>query len=109
MSTLLTIETIDPNLMVNDLHPSSQYYISVSICNYIDCGPSSSPIFIETPSSSSKFLLNSLNKNKIYSIQDPDIPIIISQPINKSLLLNCPLTNSWRHRYFIPHPFLPFI
>jgi hypothetical protein len=52
MSTLTTIETIDPNLILNNLHPSSHYYISVSICNYFDCGPSSSAINIETPSSS---------------------------------------------------------
>jgi len=52
MSTLLTIETLNPSLTLNDLHSSSQYYISVSICNYFDCGPSSSAINIETPSSS---------------------------------------------------------
>jgi hypothetical protein len=38
-----------------------------------------------------------------FSIEDFDIPITISHPINKPLLLNCPLTNSWRHRYHT-HP-----
>jgi hypothetical protein len=52
LSTLMTIETINPNLTLNNLHSLSQYYISVMICNYFDCGPSSSAINIETPSSS---------------------------------------------------------
>ncbi len=81
MSTLITIETINPNLVIDNLHSSSQYYISVVICNHIDCGPSSSAINIQTPSSS-------------------DIPITIAHPINKPLLLNCPSTSSWLHRYF---------
>jgi hypothetical protein len=52
MSTLTTIETIDTNLILSDLHSSSQYYISVSICNFFDCGSSSLAIGIEIPSSS---------------------------------------------------------
>ena len=55
MSTLMTIETSNPTLTISNLQLSSQYYISVMICNYFDCGPSSAAISIETPSSS-KFL-----------------------------------------------------
>jgi hypothetical protein len=52
MSTLSTIETVNPYLIVNDLHSSSEYYMSVTVCNYFDCGPSSVAIRIETPSTS---------------------------------------------------------
>lgn len=52
MSTLTTIETMNTNLILPNLHSSSQYFISVSICNYFDCGSSSFAIDIKTPSSS---------------------------------------------------------
>jgi hypothetical protein len=52
MSTLTIIETIDANLILSHLHSSSQYFISVSICNYFDCGPSSLAIDFKTSSSS---------------------------------------------------------
>jgi hypothetical protein len=52
MSTLTIIETININLIIYNLHSSSQYFISVSICNYFDCGSSSLPINIKTPLSS---------------------------------------------------------
>ncbi len=60
MSTLLTIETINSNFIFNNLHSSSQYYISVSICNYFDCGPSSSAINIEIPSTSKFYRIISI-------------------------------------------------
>ncbi len=80
MSTLITIETINPNLVIDNLHSSSQYYISVVICNYIDCGPSSSAIHIEIPASN-------------------NIPITVVHPINKPLVLHCPSISSWLNRY----------
>jgi hypothetical protein len=52
MSTLTIIETINTNLILYNLHSSSQYFISVSICNYFDCGSSSLTIDIRTASSS---------------------------------------------------------
>ncbi|UJR35713.1 hypothetical protein I4U23_028463 [Adineta vaga] len=99
MSTLLTIETINPNLIIDTLHSSSKYYISVTVCNYFDCGPSSLAMRIETPSLGF------------------DMASIIVHPINQPLLLDCPSKNSWSHSYkplhqyilnnnslFIPHP-----
>ncbi|CAF0794841.1 unnamed protein product [Rotaria sordida] len=80
MSTLITIETINSTLILNNLHLSTEYHISVSICNFFDCGPSSLAINIETP------------------LSNLDIPITIAHPINKPLLLNCPLTKSWMHK-----------
>ncbi|CAF4516635.1 unnamed protein product [Rotaria sp. Silwood1] len=80
MSTLRTIETINSTLTLNNLHLSTEYYISVTICNSFDCGPSSLAINIETP------------------LSNFDMPITISHPINKPLLLDCPLTNSWLHK-----------
>ncbi|CAF1443327.1 unnamed protein product, partial [Adineta steineri] len=77
MSTLVTMETINSNLIFHNLHSSSQYYISVAICNYFDCGPSSKAIHIETPFS------------------NLDMPITVIHPITKPLLLNCPFTKSW--------------
>ncbi len=52
MSTITTIETTNTNLILSNLHSSSLYYISVAICNYLDCGSSSAAIDIRTPSSS---------------------------------------------------------
>jgi hypothetical protein len=52
MSTLNTIETTNTNLVLHNLHSSSRYFISVSICNYFDCGSSSFAIDIKTPSTS---------------------------------------------------------
>ena len=49
MSTFLTMETINPSLIIDNLHSSSQYYMSVAVCNYFDCGPSSLAIRVETP------------------------------------------------------------
>ena len=62
MSTLTTIETIDSNLILSNLHSSSQYFFSVSICNHFDCGSSSSTIHIRTPILSSNRLSSSNNK-----------------------------------------------
>ncbi|CAF3590109.1 unnamed protein product [Rotaria sordida] len=76
MSTLTTIETIKTNLILYNLHSSSQYFISVSICNYFDCGPSSVAIDIKTSSS----IFDSLTK--------------IIHPINKPLTLNCPYSTN---------------
>ena len=56
MSTLVTIETMNLNLILYDLHLSTKYYISVSVCNALDCGPSSSAINIETLSAG-KFII----------------------------------------------------
>ncbi|CAF0823910.1 unnamed protein product [Rotaria sp. Silwood1] len=72
MSTLTAIETIKTNLILYDLHSSSQYFVSVSICNYFDCSSSSIAIDIRTPS----------------SILETSTTII--HPINKPLVLNCP-------------------
>lgn len=33
------------------------------------------------------------------SIEDTDMPVTISHPINKPLSLDCPLTSSWMHKY----------
>jgi hypothetical protein len=63
MSTLTTIETPNTNLILSNLHPSSLYYISVSICNYFDCGSSSLAIDIKIPSSSTLKGLYSLTIN----------------------------------------------
>lgn len=50
MSTLITMETMNPFLVLHDLQSASEYFLSVAICNYLDCGPSSSVINIQTPS-----------------------------------------------------------
>lgn len=50
MSTLRTIETIHTHFILDELHSFSRYFISVSICNHFDCGPSSSVIDLQTPS-----------------------------------------------------------
>ena len=50
MSTLQTIETIHTYLILEEIHSFSRYFITVSICNHFDCGPSSSAIDIKTPS-----------------------------------------------------------
>ncbi|CAF4143011.1 unnamed protein product [Rotaria sp. Silwood2] len=79
MATLTTIETIKTNLILYNLHSSSQYFISISICNYFDCGSSSVAIDIRTPT----------------SIFDTSTTII--HPINKPLVLNCPYANNNSH------------
>ena len=48
MSTLKTIETTNTNVVLHNLHSSSQYFISVAICNHFDCGSSSLAIDIKT-------------------------------------------------------------
>lgn len=50
MSTLQTIETIHTYLILDDIHSFSRYFITVSICNHFDCGPSSSALDMTTPS-----------------------------------------------------------
>lgn len=62
MSTLTTIETSNTNLILHNLQSSSQYFISVSICNSFDCGSSSVAIDIKTPPSS--ILKFQMNKKK---------------------------------------------
>lgn len=52
MSTLRTIETVKTNIILYNLQSSSEYYISVSICNFYECGSSSLAIDIKTPLSS---------------------------------------------------------
>ena len=71
MSTLRTIETIHTYLILDDIQPFSRYFISVSICNHFDCGPSSSTIDIQTPS---------LNKNSIFSFPTTTITRTIHRP-----------------------------
>ncbi|CAF3429449.1 unnamed protein product [Rotaria socialis] len=80
MSTLITIETVNSSLIVHHLYLSTEYYISVAICNSVDCGSSSSAIQIKTP------LLN------------VDMPMTIAHPLNNPLLLDCPLTSTWLHK-----------
>ncbi|UJR10325.1 hypothetical protein I4U23_014531 [Adineta vaga] len=86
MSTLTTIETIHTDYTLSNLHSSSQYYISVAICNSFDCGSSSLAIDVKTPSS-------------IF-----DIATTLIHPINKPLRINCP--SSPEKSLFIPHPSL---
>ncbi|CAF1590596.1 unnamed protein product, partial [Adineta ricciae] len=99
MSTFRTMETINPSLIIDNLHSSSQYYMSVAVCNYFDCGPSSLAIRVETP------------------LSNLDMSRMIVHPITKPLVLDCPSTNSWSrsgksiHEYilnnnslFMPHP-----
>lgn len=57
MSTFVAIETISSNLILSNLHSSADYYISVVVCNSIDCGPSSSAVHIKTPLLSKKISL----------------------------------------------------
>ena len=52
MSTLMTMETVNSYLIVQNLSSSSQYTVSVAICNHANCGPSSFAIHFETSSSS---------------------------------------------------------
>ncbi|CAF2527441.1 unnamed protein product [Rotaria sp. Silwood2] len=95
MSTLITIETINSTLILSNLHLSTEYFVSVAICNSFDCGPSSLAINIET--SLSRVKEKALNVF-IFSMADFDMPITIAHPINKPLLLDCPLTNAWLHK-----------
>ena len=60
MSTLMTMETVNSYLIVENLSSSSQYTISVAICNHANCGPSSFAIHFETLSSSMLSHLRSL-------------------------------------------------
>lgn len=95
MSTLKIIETVKTNVIVYNLQSSSQYYISVAICNYFDCGSSSTAIDITTPSSS---IIDEKNFQNIivhrfyslFSIVGFDTTTTTLHPINKPLTLNCP-------------------
>ncbi|CAF3435968.1 unnamed protein product [Rotaria socialis] len=76
MSTLTIVETVKTNLVLHNLHSSSQYYVSVVVCNYFDCGSSSTSIDVITP------------------LAIFDTTTTIMHPINKPLILNCPYANN---------------
>ncbi|CAF1446454.1 unnamed protein product [Adineta steineri] len=85
MSTLRTIETTSTEYFFDNLNSSSQYHISVAICNFLDCGSSSLATDINTPSSSSN-------------------AITIIHPINKPLGIDCSLSTN--NSISISHPLL---
>lgn len=99
MSTLKTIETNDRNLILADLYPLSDYFISISVCNYFDCGPSSSAIRIKIPSSSKTSIMSFSSIESFSFSSDVHIPIRLSHPINKPLIIDCFRPNSWFYKY----------
>jgi hypothetical protein len=102
MSTLTIIETINTNLMIYNLHFLSQYFISVSICNYFDCGSSSSAIDIKTSSSnispSLKYIPDkpSLIRAKIHYKMSNEIGLKIFYPseIIENLIITYKIKNT---------------
>lgn len=87
MSTLKIIERQESNIILSNLQSSSQYFISISICNHFDCGSSSSPIRIQTPIltnqliSSKKILTKpSTIRAKIHFIKSNEIGLKILYP-----------------------------
>ena len=87
MSTLMTMETVNSYLIVQNLSSSSQYTISVAICNHANCGPSSFAIHFETRSSSMLSHLRSFASSS--PLQGSDTSIALQHPLNKPLHLEC--------------------
>ena len=107
MSTLTTIEVVNTNLILSDLHPSSQYFISVCICNHFDCGSSSSAITIRTSSSSmSNISIQKSTSSLSLSLCDIAVfdtsPVLINKPSSIQAKIHYITSNEIGLKIFYP-------
>lgn len=90
MSTLMNLYTNQTDLILEDLFPSSHYFISISVCNSYDCGPSSPVMIIETPIAGEvhhEIMISNAFLLFFFLASEPLVNIF--HPVTKSLSFTC--------------------